>query len=126
MSRRAVYLAHQLSGTEAEMRANRESASRWAAFLVVHFDVAIECSWVVLTSVLKETEENRKRGLECDLVLVGCCRELVMVGPRVSDGMRIEATHMVTVVGAPVYDLTGLEMDPKTIALAWEASRWLP
>jgi hypothetical protein len=127
MSKKVIYLAHQLNAPTREgIEANRRSAAKWAAFLALHFDVAPECSWIVLTGELEETEENRKRGLEIDLALVEKCRELVMVGPRISDGVRIEATHMVTVVGGPVYDLTGLPMDPQTIALAWEASRWFP
>lgn len=127
MTRRPIYLAHPLNAATREgIEANRKSAARWAAFLAVHFDVAPECSWIVLTGELEETDENRKRGLECDLVLVEQCRELVMVGPRVSDGMRVEATHMVVEVGRPVYDLTRLPMVPEAIALAWEAGRWFP
>jgi len=127
LNRRPIYLAHPLNAPTREgIEANRKSAAKWAAFLAVHFNVAPECSWIVLTGELEETNENRARGLECDLVLVEQCRELVMVGPRISDGMRLEATHMVQVVGGPVYDLTGLPMDPQTIALAWEAGRWFP
>ncbi len=127
MSRRPIYLAHPLNApTRDGIEANRKSAATWAAFLATHFDVAPECSWIVLTGELEETDENRARGLACDLVLVEQCRELVMVGPRVSDGMRLEATHMVQEVGGPVYDLTGLPMDALTIAQAWEAGRWFP
>jgi hypothetical protein len=127
VSRRPIYLAHQLSADTREgIDANRKSAARWAAFLVEHFNVAVECSWIVLTGELEETPENRKRGLECDLVLVEQCRELVMVGPKISSGMLLEATHMVTEVGGPVYDLTKLAMDPLVIAQAWEAGRWFP
>lgn len=127
MTRRAVYLAHCLSApTRAGIEANRQSASKWAAFLVTHFNVAIECSWIVLTGELDETPENRKRGLDCDLVMVGGCQELVMVGPRTSDGMLIEARHMVHEVGGAVYDLTGLEMDPGVVGRAWTGGRWFP
>jgi hypothetical protein len=127
MSKRVVYLCHPLNAPTREgIEANRKEAARWAAFLATYFDVAPECSWIVLTGELEETPENRARGLECDLALVERCRELVMVGPRVSHGMRLEATHMVTEVGGAVYDLTGLPRDTMTIALAWEAGRWFP
>jgi hypothetical protein len=125
--KRVVYLCHPLNAPTREgIEANRKEAARWAAFFATYFDVAPECSWIVLTGELEETAENRARGLAIDLALVERCAELVMVGPRISDGMRLEATHMVTEVGGPVYDLTGLPREPKTIALAWEAGRWFP
>ena len=127
MKRKAIYLAHPLNAPTREgIEANRAAAGAWAAFLARHFNVAPECSWVTLTGQWEETEENRKLGIECDLALVGCCRELVMVGPRISSGMLIEATHAVTEVGMPVYNLTGLPMDPMVVAQAWEAARWFP
>jgi hypothetical protein len=124
VTRRVVYLAHQLSGTEAEMRANRAFASRWAAFLAVNFEVAVECSWIVLSSQWDETPENRARGLACDLALVERCDELVMVGPRISGGMRLEAGHAAS-KGLPVVDLTQLPMDPQAVALRWARIRGL-
>ncbi len=127
MSRRPVYLAHPLNAPTREgIEANRKSAAQWAAFLAVNFDVAPECSWIVLTGELEETDENRARGLACDLVLVEQCRELVMVGPRVSYGMRLEATHMVVEVGGPVFDLTGVPMEAQAVASAWKNGRWFP
>lgn len=127
MTKRVVYLGHPLNAPTLEgIEANRQEAARWAAFFATYFDVAPECSWIVLSGELGDGPESRERGLAIDLALVGRCPELVMVGPRVSDGMRLEATHMVTEVGGPVYDLTGLPRDPKTIALAWETGRWFP
>jgi len=117
--RRVTYVAHCLSApTRAGIEENRADAARWAAFLGMHFSVAPECSWIVLTGMWDETPENRARGLECDLALVERCDELVMVGPRVSEGMMLESEHA-RKHGKPVYDLTRLSMDPETVALAW-------
>lgn len=122
-AKRVIYLAHQLNAPTREgIETNRKSAARWAAFLATHFDVAPECSWIVLTGEFEETAENRERGLKIDLALVAKCEEVVMVGPRVSDGMRIEANHAHS-IGRPVYNLTSIGMDPETVALAWLPSR---
>jgi hypothetical protein len=49
-----------------------------------------------------------------------------MVGPRISEGMLLEAKHMVQVVGGPVYDLTGIPRDQDLVAKAWKMGRWFP
>lgn len=121
--RRAVYVAHQLSAPTREgIDANRKEAARWAAFLAKHFDVAPECSWIVLTGEWDETEENRRTGIDVDLALVACCRELVMVGPRVSSGMLTESQEALR-LGLPVFDLTGLPRDPEVVALSWMVAK---
>jgi hypothetical protein len=109
--KKVVYLAHPLSAPTREgIEANRKNAARWAAWLVVNFDVAIECTWVVLTGELEETDDNRKLGLDCDLALVERCDELWMVGGRVSSGMQLESDHA-RGKGKRVVDLTALGRD---------------
>lgn len=121
--REVIYLCHQLNAPTREgIEANRKEAARWAAFLATYFDVAPECSWIVLTGEFEETAENRKRGLEIDLALVARCDEVVMVGPRVSEGMLLESEHA-RKLGKPVANLTRLPREPETIALAWLPSR---
>lgn len=111
-ARSVVYLAAPLTAETREgIEQNRKNAARWAAFLVEHFNVAVECTWIVLTGELEETEENRKRGLECDLALVERCDELWMVGGRVSSGMRLESDHA-RKRGLRVVDLTALGVVP--------------
>lgn len=116
MSKRVVYIAHPLSADTREgIEANRRNAARWAAWLSERFDIAPECSWIVLTGEWEETEENRERGLACDTALVERCDELWMVGGRVSSGMLIESQHA-RVKGVKVVDLTSLGRDvPESI-----------
>lgn len=122
-TRRVVYVCHPLNAPTREgIEQNRNRAARWSAFLALHFHVAPECSWIVLTGELEETPDNRRRGLEIDLALVERCDEVVLVGPRISEGMAIERAHAKK-HGKPVANLTGLAMEPETIALAWLPSR---
>ncbi len=124
--KRVVYLCHPLNAPTREgIEANRKEAARWAAFFATYFDVAPECSWIVLTGELEETSENRATGLAVDLALVERCDELVMVGPRVSDGMKLESQHAL-MRGLPVYNLVGLPREAETIALAWLPSQVAP
>lgn len=110
--RKVIYLAAPLTAPTREgIERNRTNAGCWAAWLVVHFNVAVECTWVVLTGQLEETPENRKRGLECDLALVERCDELWLVGGRVSSGMQLEADHA-RKRGLRVVDLTALGLVP--------------
>lgn len=126
MTKRVVYLCHPLNAPTREgIEANRKEAARWAAFFATYFDVAPECSWIVLTGELEETDENRATGLAIDLALVARCDELVMVGPRVSEGMLLESEHAKK-LGKPVYNLTRIGRDPMTIALAWLPSQVAP
>jgi hypothetical protein len=112
--RKVIYLAAPLTAPTREgIEQNRKNAARWAAWLVVQFDVAVECTWIVLTGELEETPDNRKRGLECDLELVERCDELWMVGGRVSSGMKLESDHAAA-KGLRVIDLTGFGQVPPT------------
>src|SRR5690606_9619237 len=92
------------------MRQNRLKASTWCAWIASTFRVATVADWIILSSHLPETPENREFGLECDKALIERCDELWMVGPQVSGGMQIEAGHAHDKF-RPVYDLVGLSMD---------------
>lgn len=108
-----VHVAHPLSApTRDGIEENRAAASKWAAWIATTFRVAVECSWIVTTGELAETPENRAFGLEMDCALVRRCDVLVMVGPRVSEGMRRESEHARAVV-----DWTWLS-PPRAVALA--------
>jgi hypothetical protein len=107
VSRAVIYVAHPLSGTYAEMSQNRLFGSHWCAWLCRHFQVATIADWIVLSSVLEETAANRTMGLDCDLSLIERCDALVLVGTRISTGMRIELEHAKK-LGKPVIDLTVL------------------
>ena len=101
------------------MALNRDRAADWCAWIATTFHVATVADWIVLSSKLVETPENRAFGLECDKALIERCDELWMVGPRVSSGMTIEAQHA-RLYGLPVYDLTGMEMNFTAAARALE------
>lgn len=94
-----VYVAHCLSApTWGEMDENRRSAARWALWIGQTFRVSPVADWVWMSAALPETPENRAFGLECDCALVARCDALVMVGPRVSEGMRREAEQARAIV----------------------------
>jgi len=114
-ARRPVYVAHPLNAPTAEEREqNRQRAARWCAWLSRRYLIAPVADWIVLSSQWDETAENRAMGLEIDRVLVELCGTIVLVGPRISDGMRFEAEWARVVV-----DLTGLLSDaPQAYASA--------
>lgn len=111
MSRRIpAYLAHPLNAPTAEEREqNRQRAARWCAWLSRRYLIAPVADWIVLSSQWDETPENRAIGLEIDRVLVELCGTIVLVGPRVSEGMRFESSWSRERV-----DLTGLADDAPT------------
>jgi hypothetical protein len=110
---KSVYIAHPLSAdTPEQSRKNRENAALWAVWAARVKGVSPSCSWVVLSSVLEETPENRALGIQCDLVQVERADEVWLVGGRISSGMRLEAEHAEH-CRIPVLDLTGLgELPP--------------
>lgn len=115
---KVVYVAHQLSAPTAEgMRQNRLKASLWCAWIATTFRVATVADWIILSSHLPETPENRAFVLECDKALIERCGLVWMVGPSVSGGMTIESQHG-REHDVPAYDLTGLPMDKDIIEAA--------
>lgn len=112
---KVVYLAHPLSADTLEgIQANRENAAQWCVWAAKARGVAVECSWIVMTGVLEETEENLKLGLACDLALIERCDELWYVGGRISSGMKLEGQHA-EVCRKPVFDLTHMGYRPPSI-----------
>jgi hypothetical protein len=112
-----VYLAAPLSApTRAGIEANRRAAAEWACWIAKTFHVAVECSWLVMTSVLEETPENRALGLACDIALVKRCDCLIAVGPAWSSGMSAEAEH-----ARAVLDWTGVSIATAAACLNWHA-----
>ncbi len=112
MSRAVAYVAHQLSAATPElMAANRENGARWCVWLCRHFGLATVADWIVMSSVLEETEENRAMGLACDFALIERCDLVIHVGGRVSSGMALEAEHAAE-CDVRVVDLTWLGFEP--------------
>lgn len=103
-----VYIAHPLGGGP-ERELNRERATRWAVWAAVHMGVSPVADWIVLSSLLDES--NRSLGLACDVALLPRCDELWLVGGRISEGMAIERDTAWD-AGVLVRDLTDLGDDP--------------
>ena len=87
--RRVIYIAHPL-GDGPERALNIGRASKWVAW-AANQGVAPVCTWVVLAS--QWDEKRREEGLEIDCRLIDVCDEVWLVGPRISPGMHVEATH---------------------------------
>lgn len=103
---KVVYIAHRLNAPTREgIEQNRAAASRWVGWLAREFDIAPIADWIVLTG--QWDESMRARGLAIDLKLIERADEVWLVGPRISEGMSIEAGHALK-LGKPVRDLTGL------------------
>ncbi len=104
------YVAHPLNApTEAEREANRARASRWVAWLAERYLVAPVADWILLAGQWPETAEWRAVGLQIDRALVELCGTIVLVGPRVSEGMGFESSWAKRRI-----DLTGLSDDAPT------------
>lgn len=115
-----VYVAHPL-GRGPDREANRLAASRWCA-LVAECGFAPIADWIILSG--QWGEERRKEGLAIDMALIERCDELWMLGPRISPGMRVEATHALEDGDIKVYDLTGtLEETVKTFSALSRGAR---
>src|SRR5690606_37063267 len=91
------------------MRQNRLKASVWCAWIASTFRVATVADWIILSSHLPETPENREFGLECDKALIERCDELWLCGEVMSSGMAIEAEHARR-SGLSVWDFIGVPM----------------
>lgn len=85
-----VYLAHPVSAPDAAgVAANLARARRWLRWFVEHTDFAICAPWIPYVETLDEVD-HRARGLRDDLAMLARCDAIVLVGGRVSSGMRGE------------------------------------
>lgn len=100
-----VYLAHPVGApTPDGVAANLASARKWLAVLIEACpDVAWCVPWLPYLDVLEDSAENRTRGLRDDCEVAKRCDAILMVGPRVSDGMQLEAE-----AASEVIDCTGM------------------
>jgi hypothetical protein len=105
---KVCYLAHQLSPTSSwDEQRNRESAMACAKLLVTRLNVAVSADWIWLSQALDDgNPEHRALGLECDKVMIGRCDVLLLCGPTLSSGMRVELDEAFW-LGKRVINLTG-------------------
>jgi len=100
---KVIYVAHPL-GRGEDREENRRAAAAWAGWIAETFKVAISADWIVLSGVW--TEDKRDLGLAADMEMVSRSDEVWMVGPRLSDGMKLEGEHAAR-LGKVVRDFTG-------------------
>lgn len=126
MTRQVAYVAHPL-GAGPDREANRQRAMRWCNWVARSLGMAPSADWITLSGIWDETPENRALGIECDLAQVVRCSRVLLVGGRISDGMRQEATYG-NAAGVHVYDLTFLGNEPPAeyLPINWPAHRWHP
>lgn len=93
MRRGVLYLAHPVSAPTADGIAdNLARARRWLRWFVDHTDHAVCAPWFAYVLELDEAK-YRDRGLRDDLLMLDGCDAIVLVGGRLSDGMRLEMDH---------------------------------
>lgn len=84
------YVAHPI-GQEPERTANLERAYRWLRWLINrHSELAFVVPWLPYVEVLDESPINRARGIRDDLAVLRHCHAIVLVGGRMSAGMKDE------------------------------------
>lgn len=99
-----VYIAHPLRG---DLELNLRMAARWVRWAAVEKGVCPVAPYIAFCAALDDhSEEERKLGMELDLLILERCDELWLCGPHTSDGMKDEARRMRS-LGRPVSDLTG-------------------
>jgi hypothetical protein len=104
--RRLVYVSHCLSAaTKAEMDENRRDASAWCAWLAENYHVSPLADWIVLSSQWTDENVSRKLGLECDEAVIATVGLVILTGPSMSSGMKLEAGWARETV-----DLLGLDL----------------
>jgi hypothetical protein len=105
---RVVYIAHVLSAAdEDERQANRTFAEEWISWLTWNFPIAPIANWVTWCRFWPES--MRTRGIAINKRHIELCDEAWLVGPRVSEGMLIEASHARS-LGKPVHNITAIRM----------------
>lgn len=110
--REVWYMAHPVAG---DVAANLERAERWLAWLMrMNPDAAIVAPWIAGCRIGDDADPaQRERGLlDCEAVAARC-NGIVLVGGRVSTGMRREV-RAARAGGRRVVDLSELGAEPPT------------
>jgi hypothetical protein len=108
-SRPLCYMAHPLGPDGPTREANRAAASAMLAQLQeANPERVFIASWITLSGQWPETDHYRKLGLQGDLDSLEHCQEIWLTGPKISDGMRKELDHAVS-LGLRVVDITGAQ-----------------
>lgn len=108
---RVIYVAHPVSG---DVRGNVNRALRWLRWLMERTPGAVFVApWIeaLLAGADDSDPVQRERGLRDNLEIIKRCDALVLVGGRVSTGMRIELNYA-WLHGHACIDLTHLGAEP--------------
>lgn len=107
-----LYMAHPVAG---DVPANLARAKRWLRWLRRAMpDAVVVAPWLHDLEVLEEDDNDphvRATGLRRDCAVVSRCDGLVLVGGRVSSGMR-EERDTAEAQSKLVLDLTGMGNEP--------------
>jgi hypothetical protein len=92
---RIIYVACPLTPTSTETRhLNIHRAKTiYEVLCYKHPDHAFLMPWVMNAEVFQETRANRDLGMMRNYAIIERCDELWLVGPRVSEGMVLEADY---------------------------------
>ena len=89
---RLVYCAHPV-GSGPDREANLERFKRWFRWAIDEYpDDSLVATWAVYVQNLRETPDNRTRGIRDDLAVLGRCDAILLCGGYLSPGMDVELT----------------------------------
>jgi hypothetical protein len=120
-----IYLAHPVAAsTKEEVRANAERAGRWLLWLIKKEpERAVVAPWLT-TLLLGEDDFDlsaRERAIRASHGVVVRCDGVVLVGGRISSGMRGEINSMLS-VGGWISDLTSLGDEPPADGISFHTN----
>jgi hypothetical protein len=89
LARRLAYVAHPIG---KDVSNNLARARRWFVWLWHrHPELSLCMPWLAPCEVLDDQDpETRRRGLEDDLIVLGRCDLIILVGGELSPGMATE------------------------------------
>jgi hypothetical protein len=115
---RVLFMSHPVAG---DVPANLARARRWYRWLQwAAPDCAIVCQWLTAIEVLGENDADpvqRERGIRRSELVAQRCDGVLLVGGRVTEGLRREAAACV-LGGGGVHDFTYLGDEPPGMEVA--------
>ncbi len=107
-----AYIAHPVGSHPLKREENLYQAKLWFEWLLVEYpEWAISMPWLIYCQQLRETPENRARGIRDDLRMLKTHNTIVLVGGELSPGMSAEL-EMAKTHGLEVVDLLELGARP--------------
>jgi hypothetical protein len=101
---RVAFMAHPVSG---DVRENLKKARAWMRWIEDGNNVVVCANWILECEIWDDADpEQREAGMRRGLAVIERCDEIWLVGPRISEGMRLELEHA-RKRGLAVVDLTG-------------------